>query len=136
MYETFDHTADLGMRVRSPSLTGLFEEAGAALLSLIVEDPKTIHPQESVRVRFEEDDLAYLLSDWLRELLYLFDARHFLACEFQAEVGNGKLAAVVRGETMDPARHVLAHEVKAVTSHGLKVCKVADGYEAEFIVDI
>ena len=77
-----------------------------------------------------------MLFDWLRELLYLFDARHLLvgACEISVEAGV--LQATIRGETCDPARHVLAHEVKAITSHGLFVRQDADGYTAEFIVDI
>ena len=40
------------------------------------------------------------------------------------------------GEPYDPARHVLAHEVKAITYHELKVEKTADGWLAEVIVDI
>jgi len=42
----------------------------------------------------------------------------------------------VRGETCDPARHSLAHEVKAVTYHGLAVEQVPDGWRAEVILDI
>jgi SHS2 domain-containing protein len=40
------------------------------------------------------------------------------------------------GERYDPARHVLAHEVKAITQHELDVRHEADGWEAFFIVDI
>src|SRR5689334_13740816 len=32
MYETFEHTADLGLRIRAPDLDTLFAEAGRALL--------------------------------------------------------------------------------------------------------
>jgi SHS2 domain-containing protein len=40
------------------------------------------------------------------------------------------------GEPLDRARHVLEHEVKAITYHGLRVEKIADGWLAEVIVDI
>ena len=40
------------------------------------------------------------------------------------------------GEAVNPARHVLDHEVKAITYHELKVERVADGWLAEVIVDI
>ena len=36
----------------------------------------------------------------------------------------------------DQARHALAHEVKAITYHRLKVERTADGWLAEVIVDI
>jgi hypothetical protein len=42
MYETFDHTADLGLRIRAADLNTLFGEAGLALTSALVEDPATI----------------------------------------------------------------------------------------------
>ena len=44
MYETFEHTADLGLRVRAADLDTLFAEAAACLFSAIVEDPATVRP--------------------------------------------------------------------------------------------
>jgi SHS2 domain-containing protein len=47
------------------------------------------------------------------------------------------LSATCRGEQMDPARHAMDHEVKAITYHGLAVHQNADGtWHAEVIVDI
>ena len=42
MYETFEHTADLGLRVRAPDLDTLFAEAAGALFAAIIEDPGTV----------------------------------------------------------------------------------------------
>jgi protein archease len=136
MYETFDHTADVGMRVSAPDLPGLFAEAARGLLSLLVEDVDAIEPKEEKLIRLEESDLEYLLFDWLRELLYLYDAHYFLVSECEVNIETGVLQAKVRGESCDPERHRLAHEVKAITSHGLIVRKDPKGYKAEYIVDI
>jgi SHS2 domain-containing protein len=136
MYETFDHTADVGMRVSAPDLPSLFSEAARGLLSLLVEEVDTVEPRVELTIRLEEADLEYLLFDWLRELLYLYDARHFLVSECKVSIKDGILDSKIRGETCDLARHRLAHEVKAITSHGLLVCQEAEGYKAEFIVDI
>ena len=46
------------------------------------------------------------------------------------------LTATAWGEELDRDRHVLSHEVKAITYHGLKVEQDADGWQAEIIVDI
>ncbi len=51
-------------------------------------------------------------------------------------MGLGGLEAAAWGEPMDPSRHELNHEVKAITYHGLKVEQTADGWLAEVIVDI
>ena len=52
------------------------------------------------------------------------------------KVGDDGLEGEAWGEPMDPARHEPNHEVKAITYHGLKVEKTADGWLAEVIVDI
>jgi len=136
MYETFDHTADVGVRVAAPDLPGLFTEAARGLLSLLVEDVGTVEPRVEFNIRLEEQDLAYLFFDWLRELLYLYDARHFLVGACEVKIEGGVLQATIRGEHCDVAKHCLAHEVKAITSHGLFVQQEGEGYKAEFIVDI
>jgi SHS2 domain-containing protein len=47
------------------------------------------------------------------------------------------LRATCRGEIMDPNRHVMDHEVKAITYHGLQLRREPDGtWLAEVIVDI
>jgi SHS2 domain-containing protein len=136
MYETFEHTADLGLRVRAPDLDTLFAEAAACLFSAIVEDPGAVRPEQRIDVRIDGTERDYLLFDWLRELLYDFDSRHLLLGRFAARVGDDGLEGAAWGEPFDPARHALAHEVKAVTYHGLKVELTPDGWLAEVIVDI
>src|SRR5260370_32573613 len=42
MFETFDHTADLGLRIRAPDLESLFVEAATALCSISGEDLPTV----------------------------------------------------------------------------------------------
>jgi SHS2 domain-containing protein len=136
MYETFEHTADLGLRVRAPDLDALFAEAGACLFSAIVEDPGAVRPLQRVDLRIDGSDRDYLLFDWLRELLYQFDSRHLLFTRFEVHVRETGLEAGAWGEPFDPARHALAHEVKAITYHGLKVERTGDAWLAEVIVDI
>ncbi len=136
MHETFEHTADLGLRARAPDLDTLFAEMAACLFSAIVEDLGTVSPAQRIDVRIDGAEREYLLFDWLRELLYRFDSGPLLLSRFEVRVGEGGLAGSAWGEPFDPARHALAHEVKAITYHGLKVEQTADGWLAEVIVDI
>src|SRR5262249_4894276 len=136
MYETFDHTADLGLRVRSADLDTLFAEAAEALFSVIVEDLGTVAPRRPVKVELPGDDREYLLFDWLKALLYHFDAEHLLFSRFEVRVRDDGLTATAHGEPLDRTRHELNHEVKAITYHGLRVEPTADGWLAEVIVDI
>ncbi len=136
MYETFDHTADLGLRVRAPDLNTLFAEAAQALFAAIVDDLGTVNPIQEVNVELTGADREYLLFDWLKELLYCFDVQHLLFSRFKVNVTNDGLTGAAWGEPLDRARHALAHEVKAITYHALKVERTADGWLAEVIVDI
>jgi SHS2 domain-containing protein len=136
MFEFFDHTADLGLRIHAPDLNALFADGGQALLSVIVSDSNTVEPRDRLTVRVAGTDLEYLFVDWLDELLFLFESKRFLASEFETQLDDTGISATVRGEPCDPARHALAHEVKAVTYHGLTVEQSADGWRAEVILDI
>lgn len=136
MYETFEHTADLGLRIRSADQDTLFAEAGAALFSAIVEDLRSVRPERRIEVVLPADDIDYLLFDWLKALLYRFDTEHMLFSKFQTHVAADGLRGEAWGETLDRNRHHLEHEVKAITYHGLFVRPNPQGWEAEIIVDI
>ncbi len=136
MFETFEHTADLGLRVRAADLNTLFAEAARGLFAVLVEDLQTVEPRERLDVRLGADERAYLLFDWLRQLLYHFDARHLLFSRFEVRVDDTGLAGTAWGEPLDRSRHALDHEVKAITYHGLRVEPADGGWLAEVIVDI
>lgn len=136
MYEVFEHTADVGLRVRAADLDTLFAEAARGLFSLIVENLDEVRPVRVVTYHVPGQDREYLLFDWLNEILFAFDTQHLLLSEFRVKVTEAGLEAEARGETLDPVRHHLDHEVKAITYHGLKVERTADGWLAEVIVDI
>jgi SHS2 domain-containing protein len=136
MYEFFEHTADLGLRVRAPDLDTLFVEAAQALFAAVVEDLNTVEPRQRLDVQLAGDDREFLLFDWLKELLYHFDSEHLLLSRFEVKVGRADLSGTAWGEPLDRSRHQLSHEVKAITYHGLRVEQTGDGWLAELIVDI
>jgi len=136
MYELFEHTADVGLRVRARDLNGLFEEAARALLSVIVANPESVRPVQEVSFRLSAGRRDDLLFDWLAEVLYTFAARHLLLAESAVSIVEDTLTATARGERVDRRRHQLEMEVKAITYHGLKVERDGDGWLAEVIVDI
>lgn len=136
MFETFDHTADIGLRARAADLDGLFAEAARALFSVIVENFDQVQPHEDVSIAVDGQRLDDLMYDWLSELLCVLDMRHMLLCQFNVSVSDSGLAATARGEPIDPARHRLDTEVKAITYHGLKVERSGGGWLAEIIVDL
>ena len=136
MYELFEHTADLGLRVASPELPGLFRDAGRGLFSVIVEEAPRQGPERDVRIRLAAERLDYLFVDWLNELLYTFDAKGLLLDSFEVDVRGTELSATARSRPFDDTRDRLLHEVKAITYHALRVEQTNRGWEAEVILDI
>jgi SHS2 domain-containing protein len=114
----------------------LFAEAAEALFATIVDDLGTVIAARKIEVELTGVDREYLLFDWLKELLYRFDGEHLLFSRFSVQATDTGLTGMAWGEPLDRNRHALAHEVKAITYHRLKVEPTDDGWLAEVIVDI
>jgi SHS2 domain-containing protein len=135
-YEFFDHTADVGIRVRAPTLPELVIPAGEALYAVIGE---IAGRGDGTPVTFDltGEEPAELLRDYLGELLILFerDARTAGAVDV-SKFTDSRLTVTVQVRPIDRGRSVFHHEVKAVTYHELDVKAIPGGYEATVIVDI
>jgi len=136
MFETFDHTADIGLRITAATLPDLMAEAGRGFSSLIVANLDDVRPVEERTIQVAGTEPDYLLFDWLNELVYLLDREHLVFVQFDVRLSDAGLISICRGEPLDRTRHQLEHEVKAVTYHDLKVEQVDDGWQAEVILDI
>jgi SHS2 domain-containing protein len=136
MFEHFEHTADLGLRIVAATLDELFVDAARALFAAVVTDLETIKPTTRIEVTLPADQIEYLLFDWLKTLLYRFDVEHLLFGAFEVHVDTNGLRGIAWGEPIDASRHALEHEIKAITYHGLQVKQTAEGWESEVIVDI
>jgi SHS2 domain-containing protein len=135
-HEIFEHTADLGLRVRAGSFALLCEEAARGLTGVIAGDTAAIRPVVTETIFVAGTEPIWLLFDLLSELLAAFDLRRMLFAECRVSRTPEGLRAECRGETFDPARHQLAHEVKAITQHELDVHQTVAGWEATLILDI
>ncbi len=136
MFEVFEHTADLGVRVEASSFAELLADAASGLSTVIAGDLDQVRPEVVETFAVPGSDPAWLLFDFLGELHAAFELRRMLFRDFAVTVTDDGIQATARGERYDPARHVLAHEVKAITQHELSVERSAAGVLATFIVDI
>src|SRR5262245_12612512 len=109
MREVFEHTADLGIRIRTETLKELFVEAGCALFELIVVNFQDIQAKQTHSLIIRQESIELMMFDWLNELLYLFDAQRLILREFSVFMEGGTLQAEVAGEPWDESRHQLDH---------------------------
>ena len=122
--ETFEHTADLGLRVFGKDLPDLFEAAAAGLFDVIVVNREDVRPVEAETVSLAAETVPDLFLAWLNELIFRSETGHRLFGQFRVQVddsrGGPELQAKIAGEPIDRDRHILDHEVKAATHHGLR----------------
>lgn len=136
MFELFEHTADLGLRVTASDLDGLFRDAAAGLFAMIVEPPPHGRSVGRREIEIPGERRDFLMVDWLSELLYVFDTERQLSGQVEVTVDDRGLRATVTLHALDAEDYKLLREVKAITYHGLKVERVAGVWLAEVIVDI
>ena len=136
--EVFDHTADVGLRIRADTRDDLFRTAAEGLFDYIVANREAVRVDRTEDVALRADSTADLLLGWLNELIFRSETGHVLYTRFEVRVADDGLAlgARVGGEAIDRDRHVLDHEVKAVTHHGTSLDREGDGWVAEVILDI
>lgn len=141
--ESFDHTADAGVRIEAVSPAELLRETARAFLSVLMEPDAcewSEKDSQEIRVDLTAPDSESLLVDFLNELIYLFDSRRLIFPELiveEVKLGAGAvLRGRLRGGPWDPRRHKLRTQVKAATYHGLEVRESEKGLSAEVIFDL
>ncbi len=135
-FEEIDHTADLGIRVYGKDLKELLENSARALMETLT-DIDTVEPKDEVAIEAEGETPEELLIHWLEEVLYLHFVKKYLFRNFKIEsLGKKKLGAVARGELIDPKRHEVNFDIKAVTYHDLNIERVDDKLKVDIIFDI
>jgi SHS2 domain-containing protein len=131
-----DHTGDAGILLRAENLRQLFERAAWGMFSLLTNVAE-IRLVEETRIQVEANDLPALMLAWLSELNYRHVTEHRLFGKFEVSViTNQMVFAKVSGETINPDRHTIFTEIKAVTFHGLRLEKSDNGWEAQIIFDL
>jgi len=135
-FRTIDHTADLAIEAGAPDLQSLFDRCAAGMTSLLVEGAAPLPALEHL-IAAQGADLPELLVDFLRQVLWLHVSTGFLyaAARFDRFTDTA-LAGVVRGEPVDPARHTLVREIKAVTYHALEVTAEPGRCRARIVFDV
>ena len=133
-------TADIAFEAWGATREELFVASAEALLDTMVADAADVGSSEEFSLHLENRELDLLLYGFLAELVYYKDARRLLLqageLTFSEHGGMLILDAVVCGERIDPARHRLRVDVKAVTLHRLQVACEDGLWRATVVLDI
>lgn len=135
-YEVLPTTADVGLIAYGKDLVELFKNAAEGMFDLVAE-MENVKPEKEEAVDVSGPNLEELLVAWLNELILLFDARWFLAKEYDiTELTEKHLKAVVKGETYNAERHAIKTGIKGATYHKLEIKKMDHLWRAQVIFDV
>lgn len=130
--------ADVAFEATGKTLEEVFADSAQALTATMVKDVKAIKPKVAKKLELKAGTAEQLLHDFLEELVFRKDADLLLfgRTEVKLDEGGKSLKAVLFGEKLNPERHELLVDVKAVTWHGFSLEKVKDGWKATAVLDV
>ncbi len=133
-------TADIAFEAYGQSKEEMFIAASDALMNVMVEDLGTITERLWREVAVEAETLEMLLFQFLQEFIYYKDAEQLLLraarMRFKEQKGMWTVTARAYGERLDPGKHPLNVDVKAVTMHQFRVRENNGKWEARVVLDI
>jgi len=131
--------ADAAFRSEADSLAELFTAAALATTEVMI-DLRDVRGRRKHTIRIQAENVEDLLFAWLSELIYVKDVQRLVFIDYTISIDEGfdnlTLECTARGEKIDPDRHRLGRDVKAVTYHMFEVKEVGGKYEATVVLDI
>jgi SHS2 domain-containing protein len=133
-------TADVAFEARGKDLAELFTAAADATMNVMVADLASIEQRVQIEFEVEHEELDMLLFNFLQEFIFFKDARRLLLRVLSVSIDKGNagfsLLAKAAGEELDPEKHDLIVDVKAVTLYRFAVQQTEDGWMATVVLDI
>lgn len=135
-WEHFEHQADIGVRGFGGSVEAAFEQAGLALVAVVVPLER-VEPVSRIEVQCEAPNIELLLADWLNSIIREMAIRKMVFSRCRVRLQGLQLYGELWGEPMEQLRHEPAVEVKAATYYQLRVWQDESGqWGAQCVVDV
>ena len=104
-----------------------------------VQEAFRVHGVYDIVARVKGENFEDLFFQWLSEIIFIKDAERFLMkraeINFEKE-GQAALQGRLFGDSIDPKRHILKTDVKAVTFYKFRVEKMGEIWKAEVVFDL
>jgi SHS2 domain-containing protein len=132
--------ADVAFDAWAGTLEDLFRDAARATVQVMAENLEGIRAAQTVELKLSQENEEMLLFDFLNELIFYKDARRLLLLPAELTISRGdggvELRGTLQGEEIDPIRHEMSTDVKAVTMLRYAVKKTGEGWQATVVLDV
>jgi SHS2 domain-containing protein len=103
----------------------------------VITDIKKLSASGTRHLHVTGQDQPDLMVCWLRELLFLWNARELLIKDVRIDrLTENELSATVTIDAYNPEKHPIHTDIKAVTYHQIDVSRGLTGWQATIIFDL
>lgn len=132
--------ADLAFDAEGGTVEEMFQSAATALTNAMVKDVQKVEQEVVKRFCIEGPDAEMLLYYFLQELLFFKDSERLLFQRYEVDIKrripDWQMHVRAFGAEIDPEKHELLADVKAVSLHNFSVKRTMKGWTANVIVDV
>ncbi|MBS3079712.1 archease [Candidatus Pacearchaeota archaeon] len=135
-YKFLEHTADIKFQAFGNSLEEAFISSFDALKEIIVEKNR-IKSVKKIKLKVKGNDLKELLYNFLEEVLFLLDAKDFIASEIKnikIDVKKNLFEADVLGDRV--SNYKISNDVKAITYNDMSIKEEKGKFIVQVVVDV
>ncbi len=132
-YKYLEHTADIKFQAFGKTIEEAFKNSALAMFNSM-HDGK-IKENKDFKIKVQGKDNEALLYNFLEELLFLFDSKHFFLNKVKnIKIKNNKLTAEITGDNAE--NYEIHIDIKAITYHEMFVKKIKTKWTAQVVLDV
>ena len=132
-------TAEPAFEAYGKTVDEVFANSALAIAETMTDSAK-IKPKIKKSIKLVNSDLNTLLVDFLNEIVRMTDTDKLFFSKFKTKVtdagGTWILQAELAGEKINPKKHELRADIKAVTWHMFELKKGRTGWTARVVLDV
>jgi len=133
--------ADVAFEAWGATIETMMLAAAEATVRVLVPQAESIRPCRRQQLAGTADDLDMLVFGFLEDIVFRKDAEKVVYRVRELRVdrqpdGGWRYQAWAEGESLDPKRHDVGVDVKAVTLHRFAVTRDRQGWRTTVVLDV
>lgn len=132
-FEFLEHTGDIKFKAYGVDLNEMFESCALAVSSVFSRGKKIKSTKKKDFV-VHGNDYESMLYKFIEELIYLFDAEHFVVSKAKVKIKDFGLMAVIYGDNVSKYKDLDA--IKSPTYAEMYVKQIEGMWECQVVLDV
>lgn len=133
-FEFLEHTADVKFRIYGKNLNEIFSNCASAISHILSRGNK-VKKKITYKSYISGEDKESLLYSFIDEMLYLFDAEHFIVSSAKVKINAYGAEILFYGD--NSLKYKDLDSIKAATYAEMYIREIKKGkWEAQVVVDV